>query len=414
MKFELPFGKGKAEFELDEKKVLGILRPNQVRVDLTGVDEVKRAITNPIQTAPLREIVRPGEKIVIITSDITRPVPSKLILPIVVEELNAAGISDDDITVVFALGIHRGHTQEEKKELVGEELYQRITCIDSNPTDVMQLGNTKNGTPVEIFRVVAQADRRILVGNIEFHYFAGYSGGAKAIMPGVSTRAAIQANHRLMVEEGSHAGNINSNNVRLDIDEVASFVPIDFIVNVILDEHKRVIKAVSGHYLGAHREGCRFLDELYKVQIPERADIVIVSSGGHPKDINLYQAQKALDNAKQAVAKDGIIILVASCKEGMGEDVFERWMFSARRPEELIEKIHHNFELGGHKAAAIAMVLKSASVFLVSYLEPEFVKRLFLVPFSDVQAALKQAFIEKGQTAKVIIMPMGSSTLPSV
>lgn len=412
MKFELKFSKGNVGLELPEKNLLGVLEPNKVAIELSGAEEIKRALANPIKSQPLRKIVQPGEKVVIVTSDITRPMPSTVVLPPVLDELQAAGVKDEDIKVVFALGIHRGHTEVEKKALVGEEIFHRIACVDSDPSDTIHLGTTKNGTPIEIFNPVAQADRRILLGNIEYHYFAGYSGGAKAIMPGVSTRAAIQANHKRMVEDSAQAGNLYTNNVRNDIDEVAQFVPIDFIVNVVLDAKKQVIKAVAGNYLAAHREGCRFLDSLYKLQIPQRAEIVIVSAGGFPKDINLYQAQKALDNAKHAIKKDGIIILVASCKEGFGEDVFERWMLGVNKSQQLIENIRTSFELGGHKAAAIAMVLQSSKIFLVSDLEPDFVHKLFMEPFPDVQSALHQALIEKGQDAGIFLMPLGGSTLP--
>lgn len=399
-------------FNIDSKNFLGELLPNKVEIGLTGVEEVKRAIENPINSKRLRDIVKPGEKVVIITSDITRPMPSKLVLPIVLEELYWAGVSDKDITIVFALGSHRFHTEEEKKYLVGEEIYNKISCIDSDSKDYIHLGYTKNGTPVDIFRPVVEADRRICLGNIEYHYFAGYSGGAKAIMPGVSTRQAIQANHSRMVEDEARAGNITTNPVRIDIDAVENFVPIDFIVNVVLNEKKEIIKAVAGHYIDAHREGCRFLDTFYKINIKEKADIVIASAGGYPKDLNLYQAQKALDNAKNAVRKGGIIILVASCKEGLGEKVFEEWILEAKEPGKLIERIKKNFRLGGHKAAAIAMVLQNAKIYLVSDLEHDFVKSIFMEPFSDVQSALDRAYEELGSDSKVLLMPVGGSALP--
>ena len=173
---------------------------------------------------------------------------------------------------------------------------------------------------MDIFTPVARADRRICLGNIEYHYFAGYSGGAKAIMPGVSTRAAIQANHSRMVEETSRAGLLEGNNLRADIEEAGAVCGIDFILNVVLDEHKEIIKAVAGDVTAAHRAGCAFLDTLYLKKIPRRADIIVVSQGGAPKDLNLYQTQKALDNAKHAVRRGGTVILVGSCKEGLGED----------------------------------------------------------------------------------------------
>lgn len=412
MQFKYGFGKGYKEFSIDEKNVLMELRQNEIEIGLTGADEVMRALQNPIGSRRLREVVKPGKKIVIITSDITRPMPSKVVLPPVIEELLGARAAYEDITVVFALGSHRKHTEEEKKYLVGEEVYNKVRCIDSDPRDCVRMGITKNGTPVDIFSVVAKADRRICLGNIEFHYFAGYSGGAKAIMPGVSTRDAIQANHSGMVKNEARAGAMDDNPVRIDIEEVVKYVPIDFIVNVVLDEKKNIIKAVAGHHVHAHREGCKFLDSLYKVEIPQQADIVITTPGGYPKDINLYQAQKALDNSKHAVRDGGIIILLASCSEGLGEEVFERWMLNAKSPDSMIEDIQKNFELGGHKAAAIALVLKKARIFLVSDLGKEFVKRMFMEPFDDMNQALRTAFQELGSDARVLLMPYGGSTLP--
>ncbi|MDY3003134.1 MAG: nickel-dependent lactate racemase [Christensenella hongkongensis] len=412
MKVELGFAKGTQTAKVPEECIISILKPNEVTHELTGEAEVRRSVEHPIASKRLREIAKPGEKIAIITSDITRPMPSKIVLPVVLDELKAAGVSMDDVTVVFALGSHRKQTEEEMRYLAGDAVYDEVKCIDSDPKDFVHMGDTSRGTPVDIFTPVAQADRRICLGNIEFHYFAGYSGGTKAIMPGVSTRAAIQSNHSRMVEESSHAGKLAGNPVREDIDEVQDFVPIDFIVNVVLDEKKQIIKCVSGHWKDAHKAGCDFLDTLYKVVIPERADIVIVSPGGYPKDINLYQAQKALDNAKHAVKDGGIIILVASCKEGLGEGVFERWMTTAESPDFMVEEIERNFELGGHKAAAIGMVMQKSDVYLVSDLPDDFVKGIFFKPYQELQSAVNHAFSHKGLDAKVIIMPYGGSTLP--
>ncbi|HYF84429.1 MAG TPA: nickel-dependent lactate racemase [Clostridia bacterium] len=412
MKFSLGFGKQNAEFDIEDKNLLAVLEPNMVAADKTGEEEVKRALLNPISSKRLKHIVNQGEKIVIITSDITRPMPTKVVLPVLLEELYEAGVKDEDIKVVFALGSHRKHTEEEKKYLVGEKIYEKIDCIDLDINDCISLGTTSSGTPLSVFKPVVEADRRICLGNIEYHYFAGYSGGAKAIMPGVCTREAIQANHSMMVRDEAKAGAICGNPVRCDIDEAAKFVKIDFILNVVLDEKKTIIKAVAGHYIDAHREGCRFLDKLYKISIPQKGDIVVVSSGGYPKDINLYQAQKALDNAKYAVKDGGIIILLASCKEGLGEHTFERWMTTSDSTETMITNIQKKFELGGHKAAAIAMVLKNTRVFLVSDLDEEFVRNIFLEPFKSVDEALIEAFKVLGDDAKVIVMPYGGSTLP--
>ena len=412
MQIELGFGAGTQRLEIPDQNLLGVLSPNPIQHKLTGEAEVRRALESPIASPRLREIVKPGEKIAIITSDITRPMPTYKVMPALLDELYAAGARAEDITLVFALGSHRKHSPEERKKLAGERAYAEIRCEDGDVSDCVHIGQTSRGTPVDIVRTVAEADRRICLGNIEYHYFAGYSGGAKAIMPGVSTRAAIQANHSRMVEAAACAGKLEGNPVREDIEEAAAMVGVDFILNVVLDEHKQIIHASAGDVTQAHREGCAFLDKLYAISIPERADVVVVSQGGAPKDLNLYQTQKALDNAKHAVKKGGTIVLVGSCREGLGEKVFEEWMLSAPTAHSLIERIGREFRLGGHKAAAIAMVLENADIYLVSELEPDFVKSVFLVPFGNVQQAFDAAMEKQGTHAKVLVMPYGGSTLP--
>lgn len=414
MNIELGFGNGIQMLEVPDANVSEILVPNEIDSSLSAEEAVRGALENPIGSPRLRDIVKPGEKIAIVTSDITRPLPTYAVMPFLFKEFEAAGVSDKDITLVFALGSHRKHTDEEKIKLAGEETFKRIACIDGDVKDCVHLGTTVRGTPVDIVRTVAEADKRICLGNIEYHYFAGYSGGAKAIMPGVSTRDAIQSNHRMMIEKDACAGNLDTNPLRQDIEEAARICGVDFILNVVLDEHKKIIYAVAGDLLKAHREGCRFLDTLYGKRIKQKADIVVVSQGGAPKDLNLYQTQKALDNAKHAVKDGGIIILVGSCKEGLGEKVFEEWMTSAEKPQDLVLRIKQEFKLGGHKAAAIALVLEYADIYLVSDMEDDFVKKLFFTPFKTVQAAFDAAFEKKGADASVLVMPYGGSTLPKL
>ncbi|WP_195276823.1 nickel-dependent lactate racemase [Anaerotruncus rubiinfantis] len=409
---EIGYGMKPQMVAVEEHRLLGILKPNAVAVERTGRAAVDSALQCPVGSPRLRELVKPGMRIVIITSDITRPLPSGQLIPAVLEELYAAGVDAADITIVFALGSHRRQTEAEMRRLVGDEVYQTVRCMDSDTTDFVRLGSTRLGTPVDITRVVAEADFRIGLGNIEFHYFAGYSGGAKAIMPGVSTRAAIQANHSRMVLPEAAAGRLEDNPVRMDIEDAVRLCPLHFIVNVVLDEHKQILHAVAGDFILAHREGCRFLDRLYKIAIPSRADIVIASQGGAPKDLNLYQTQKALDNAKHAVKPGGIIILVGSCQEGLGEKTFEEWMTGSASPRAMIERIQTDFQLGGHKAAAIALVLENADIYLVSEMEADFVRKIHLQPYRSVQQALDDALGKLGPDASVLVMPYAGSTLP--
>ena len=412
MKIELGIGYEVQTVNIPDRNFAGELNSNTVETHLTGADEVRRALSEPIGACRLRDAVHEGETIAIITSDITRPCPSHIILPIVLDELEAAGIDPDDITIVFGLGSHRKQSEKEHRQIVGDAVYERIKCVDSDIDNTVHAGVTSRGTPVDIDRNVALADRRICLGNIEYHYFAGYSGGAKAIMPGVSTPAAIQCNHRFMTSSDAYTGRIAGNPVREDIEEAGAMVGIDYIVNVVLDEHKEIIKAVCGDSVEAHREGCRFLDELYKAEIEEPADIVIVSQGGAPKDLNLYQLQKALDNAKHAVKAGGIIVLVGACDEGLGNSRFEAWMTGHEKPADMVSHIQKDFQLGGHKAAAIAQVMGKADIYLVSNMAPDHVRSMFFTPFSHVQDAFDAAVKRKGSGAKVLVMTHGGSVLP--
>ena len=412
MIYKIGYGKEGQTFEIPNLYKVQSINPNKVEKLRIKKHTVEEALDNPIGTKKLEEIVKPEHKIVIVTSDITRPMPSYKVLPNILKRLKKSGVKEKNITIVFALGSHRKHTEEEKIKLVGKEIYKSILCKDSSDDDFIDMGKTSFGTPILINRTVAKADIRICLGNIEYHYFAGYSGGAKAIMPGVSNREAIQSNHSKMVEDGAEVGRLEDNPVRLDIEEAIKFCNIDFILNVIINEKKEIVHAVAGDYIKAHRKGCSFLDKLYKKNVKEKADIVIASQGGYPKDLNLYQTQKALANAVFAVKDGGIIILAGSCIEGFGESVFETWMKEAKSPEEMIKRIQNNFQLGGHKAAAIGLVLKKADIYLVSKMNAKIVRNIFMHPYKTIQKALYDALKIKGKHANIIIMPYAGSTLP--
>ncbi len=412
MKIEFGYGKGVQAVEIPDQNLMAVLTANEMEHERRGSDAVDYALENPIGSEPLHKIAKPGQKVAVITSDISRPLPSWDVLPGVLRELNAAGIPDEDITVVFALGSHRHHTEEERRHLAGDYAFEKVKCVDSDPDDCVHMGNSTNGTPFDFSRVVAEADLRIALGNIEFHYFAGYSGGVKALMPGVSTPAAIQCNHSLMVSPDACAGKLEGNPVRQDLEQALNVCPIHFIVNAVLDEHKHIVYAVAGDVIKAHRAGCAYLDKMYRKPIPQRADIVLVSQGGAPKDANLYQTQKALDNAKHAVKKGGTMIVIGACNEGLGSAKFEEWLTNAPTAHSMVERIGKDFQLGGHKAAAIGMVLDNARIDLVSEMDPDFVRSIFMEPQTSAQEAFDQAMERYGKDATVIAMPFGGATLP--
>ncbi len=409
---ELGYGSGMECVKLPKDVIADILVPEKKECVLSEGEIIEQALDNPVET-PLLEMLAAGKKdVVIVTSDVTRPMPSWRVLPHVVKRLEKAGISRSCITIVFAVGTHRRQTEEEMRHLAGDEIYETCRCMDSSECEFVHMGYTREGTPVDIADKVAFADLRICLGNIEYHFFAGYSGGAKAIMPGVSTMDAIRLNHSKMTDPMSRAGSLEENPVRKDLEEAAGICGVDFLFNVVLDEHKNIVYAVAGDLKQAHRKGCHFLDGFFRKEITELADIVIVSQGGAPKDLNLYQTQKALANAEQAVRPGGIIILAGACPEGLGGAVFEQWMLEAESVDEILERIQKDFQIGGHKAASFARTLKRAKIFLVSGIEKELVKSIFMEPFDHIQEAYEAAAEELGKEARVIVMPYGGSTLP--
>jgi len=391
-----------------------VLEQRRMGLSQTEPGLIQSALANPVSSPRLSECVTPGQRVVVVTSDVTRPCPSAQLLPPVLDELNRAGVRDKGITVVFGLGAHRPHTPEEQRRLVGDAVYRRVRCVDSDSTDVQLVGRTSRGTPVFVFRPVLEADARVCLGGIEYHYFAGYSGGVKAIVPGVCSVATIQHNHRMMTEQGAVAGRLDGNPVREDIEEAGQMVGVDFVLNVILDGSQHIVDAVAGHPQAAHREGCARLEASGHALVEQPVDLVVASAGGYPKDINLYQAQKALDNVRGIVRYGGIILLVAECSEGMGNPIFEAWMQDPGGPDAIIARIQREFILGGHKAAAIALTMKQAAIFLVSDLPPHLVRTIGFHPFDSPDAALRSALGQLGPAAIIAVIPEGASTLPRV
>ncbi|HWQ45159.1 MAG TPA: nickel-dependent lactate racemase [Methanosarcina barkeri] len=408
-KIPLAFGSTVIELEIPERNISSVILPSEPEKMGDAAFLIKKALKNPIKSRRLSEIVNPDSRVAIIVSDVTRPTPTAKILPPLLEELSLGGAKDENIRIVFALGLHRNQTEEESKKLVGEEIYKKIRCIQHDTRRCRRIGVTSRGTPIEIFEDVLDADIIIGTGSIEFHYYAGYSGGAKSVLPGVSSQEAVLINHKMMIEEKAVSGRVDGP-VRQDMEEAAKISGLDFILNVVLDSKKEIVAAVAGDFIEAHRKGVEVVDSMYKVPV-EPADAVIVSCGGFPKDINLFQANKALDNATQAVKEGGSIILVAECAEGIGNQVYECWNRECRSPDEAIERFKHCFEFGGHKTAIVAKVAKKFKLYLVSKLPDEQTRTAFFTPMASLEDALS-AVLSKNPDAKIHLMPHGGQTLP--
>jgi nickel-dependent lactate racemase len=341
----------------------------------------------------------------ILVSDITRPAPSHLMLPPLIKKMMELDIKN--LKIIFALGTHRRMTAAEEEYLLKD--CWSLPHMQHDPQACVSLGQTRLGTPVEILETVASSDLIVATGNIEYHYYAGYSGGAKAVLPGVSSERSVIKNHELMRDPASTTGRLDSP-VRQDMEDAAKISGLDFILNTVLNSRKEIVLSVAGDFIQAHRCGAAAVDQMYQCPV-DPAEIVVTCAGGRPKDLNLFQAQKALDNAKNAALPGGTIILLAECCEGLGHPVFERWACESSSAQDCWERFGREYEFGGHKAAFLARESMRHHLILVSSLPRDKAEMCFMTPAKTLDEALSLARERQGKDARMLVMPHGNLTL---
>jgi len=415
---KLKYGKGEVKLTLPDKNILQVLNLKGQEVLLNPEDKLKKLFENPIDSVPLKELVskKQARKILIIVNDVTRPTPYKVILPPLLNELGGAGINNEDIKFIVATGIHRGNSKEELSNIFGEDLVSTYEFINHNADspDLHYLGKLKGGNGLWINPIVSDIDFIITTGVIVPHYFTGFSGGRKSILPGICGRKTIEANHAKMVYSDSRAGKLKGNPAHEEMQEAAERVGVDFNINVVTDENHQIVDIVAGELFGSWQQGVEMCKKIYLCPIKQKAEVVITSAGGYPKDINVYQAQKALDNAYQAVKTGGTIILLADCTEGYGEATFEKWIGEANTPDDIIKRLMEKFVLGGHKAYAIARVVKEVEVILISSLSVEEVRKLFFISMNNLSQAIDYIQNKYGEDFQAYILPSGNTVLPQL
>ncbi len=400
------------------ERVLAVLRPDTGEPAGTAEELIERALDG-CQEALAR--FRPGEQVVIVTSDVTRPTGSDLYLPLIVARLNAAGIKDRDIEIVIALGIHRKQTEAEHKRIVGE-LYGRIKVSDhdcDDPGALVYLGDTSRGVPVEVNRRVAEAKRLILTGAVTFHYFAGFGGGRKSILPGVSSRRSCLASHFALLKPGEATGrdpravtgNLEGNPVHEAMLEACALRPPDFILNTALTPDKRILAVFAGDWRAAHAEACRFYAAAFSRPIAEQGDLVVVSCGGFPKDINLIQAHKSMEYASRALKPGGVMILLAECRDGYGHPTFFNW-FSYPDCGELESALRKRYEINGQTAWSLKEKAERFRIVLVSRLPAEEVRTMGMIPADSLPQALELALPMLPEDFRAYLVPEGGNVLP--
>lgn len=418
------YGRGEKTFSLDEKRVLKEIRMPDAAPLTDIAAAVLEAVRHPIGAPSLEESVTAGDTVTFICNDPTRVANSFDFMPVLVNELNRLGVPDENMQIVFSLGTHRLMTEEEMREGVGEEVAARLKMYNSDanvPEDFEYFGTTSRFTPVLINRRICHSDHIILTGTIVHHYFSGYGGGRKAVLPGCAAMETVRHNHSFMMDPRAGLGKTTDNPVYEDqMEGVALWAGAMekrgakvFLFNAILDADHRFLKMFAGDYVKAHQEACQFVDEVYGVKIDKQADVVIASCGGYPKDINVYQMQKTMDNAALAVRKGGVVILLAECEEGSGSQVLEETFRRLKTPEAIEAELAGHFVIGANKAYAVSRLMTHAKFILITALDRTLAKdMLFTAAVDSVEEALNEAETIVGKEYSVILMPTGSLTVP--
>jgi nickel-dependent lactate racemase len=411
---------GSISFLLDiaPPRLAGVIQPSAPEPAASPEATVSAALDT---CQPAISSFKPGDKTVIVTSDITRYTGSEVYLPLLVERLNRQGIHDKDLEILIALGIHRPQTTHEHERILGP-LHGRIRVRDhdcDDPAQLVSIGTTSNAIDVRINRTAAEADHLILTGAIGFHYFAGFSGGRKSLLPGIASRQACLASHFAVLNPGNGSGknqravtgNLDGNPVHQAMIDACALAAPDFILNTVLAPDKRIIAAFAGHWREAHEEGCRFYREHFSYPLREKADLVIVSCGGFPKDINLIQAHKSMEYAAQALKDGGVMILLAECRDGFGNSTFYNW-FRHKRLDKLEAALRETYEINGQTAYSVLQKTKRFKVILVSEFPGQQVVEMGMLPARSLDEALQVADDLLPADWTALVMPEGGSVLP--
>jgi nickel-dependent lactate racemase len=411
---ELLYGDGTLGLRLPGSPKL--LLPRKTKPVVNPERAIREALARPIGSAPFAEAMRTSGKVAIVVNDETRIARTEIFLPILVEELNRVGVRDEQIFAVIANGTHRAMTRDEIRKKVSAFAFERIRVYNhhSRTSPMVPVGTTTAGTEVAYNKRVMDADKIILTGSIIYHFFAGYGGGRKALFPGVAAFRSIEQNHLLTLDPRATFGRLKGNPIETDFQEAVAFRKPDFLLNTVLDEHKRIVGVVAGDYRKAHEAGCRIVDQVYGYPVPEAADLVIASCGGYPKDINVFQAHKTMENAVRVTRKGGVAIIVAECRDGIGPSNFVTWLQRYDHSKDMESQLRRRFEFGAHKAYFLARLTEKAEVLLVSAIAPRSLRGLFVKPMPSMEEALKTAYAKLGPNPRTYVLPQGGLVFPWV
>ncbi len=423
--FTLKYGRGEVAFGIPEDQLLYELKGNHVAPPDDLATAYIHALNHPVDSPPLKSLLRPGQRVAIAVSDITRGWQrNDTTLPLLLDYISEAGVADDDITVIIAVGAHRANTEDEFVEICSAEVCHRVRVVNHDAWDTSNMvdyGVTSRGTRVAVNRVVAEADRVILTGGVIYHYMVGYGGGRKSILPGVSSLKTIQQSHMWAMQPKIGAGSsplaangkTAGNPAHEDMMEAAAFIKPDFIVNVVPNLDGEICGIFTGNWVSAWQAATRLVDHIFGVEINQQADIVIASAGGYPKDINLYQSQKTIDNAVYAMKPGGAAIILAECPDISEPAEFFDW-FDHADFIEMETAVRNNFLISGWVAVRQREYARQGAIIMLTRADNiDAARKAKVIGASTMQEALDKAYAAcRTPTPKITIMPQGANTFP--
>lgn len=421
MKFKLPYYKTHVELELSEEKVNGVLvsKTEEYVATLSESELVEKALQNPINSLPLEKLVEGKETIVIISSDHTRPVPSHITMPILLRTIRK-GNPNAKIKIIIATGMHRPTTHEELVNKYGAEIVENEEIIihDAyNDDDMVFKGVLPSGGELWLNKVVNEADLLISEGFIEPHFFAGFSGGRKSVLPGIASKKTVLWNHnaKFIASKNARAGSIDENPIHKDMLFAAKSANLAFILNVVINGEKKVIEAFAGDLVEAHAHGCKLVKDIAMVK-PVYSDIVITTNGGYPLDQNIYQTVKGMTAAEACVNPGGVIIILSSCADGTGGEFFYKLLADNENAEIAYQKLNDvepsETEFDQWEAQILARILCKANVIIVTdKCDPKIITDMHIKHAYTIDEAIKMAEVIVGSDKKITIIPDGISVI---
>ena len=411
MLLPIPYGKDETiELNIEGHRICEIVEPNKVPIGDEG-ETIRAAIENPINSKNLHDFLAGSKECLIIVNDATRPTPTARILEMIYDD-----IRDFNITFIIATGVHRAPTEEEYVQIFGkyyETFRDRIFTHDARKDeDMIFLGTSRNGTEMHINKRGVEADRIAIISSVEPHYFAGYTGGRKSFLPGITSYKTIEQNHKLALSPGARSLALEGNPVHEDmVDALKNVKKEIFSIMTVLDKDQKIYAATSGDVHDSFIAAAKKADEVFAVRVKEKADI-LVSVVKYPMDIDLYQLQKGIENAKYALKENGILIVVSKCRLGIGESNYLTMIRPDDTPESIVKKMKDDYTLGYHKVVKMAEISLWAKVWAVTDLDADVLKKIFIEPYKSIQEAVDNAIKIKGKNSNVLFLLDSSVIVP--